>query len=1331
MLITGILPALADPSNAYNQQHLYVLNSLAQVKSIVLLTDIPSSEALMMHLFTNFFDILSGSTNSSSGEQMGKNVELGMTSILIIVIDESATLPSEVVDVLVAQFLRTDPRAMSGVNGKAKKTAVADEKQSILMLKEPPAAYNMAKTICNSCPEKMARYISQYFNDVIVDASSSSAANASNKKVSHRRVSDDLDDSEAELAGEPSEDDLKELRKVHQLLRELWRACPAVLQNVIPQLETELAAENVHLRSLATETFGDIISGIGAAGLPPPPLLDPAAYPPMSLSDSVDVEVNENVLTKPLSPQPFPQAYQQAYTSFLGRSHDKSPTIRAVWTTGIGRILATSAGGVGLSQKEEERLTTDLARMLGDADEKVRIAAVRVVGIFSLRDVIFKIGPSGGLASQGSVLGTLAERVRDRKHLVRVEAMRILGRLWGVAAGEILAGESDVISAIGAAPTKLLDTFYANEPEINILLDHVVYEQLLPLSYPPIKGKSAKLANGNSQKAKGSQISADAEPESLDPDKIRVERILLLVKGLEEKAKKVFFSWQVRQVQLAKYMAVLLGRCEDYNGGVIEVKEQEQAIKGHLSRLIEFFARQFPDTIKATECLWKFVKMHDRRCYQLIRFCIAPESDYRTVNKAFKELIKRIEQSASTSQEMLNIFIPLLYRVSVLVYNKSHVEAIMEFSRTDEESLGATAHELLREISTNTPEVLRAQVQGICTLLQEQAPNSRKPNVPEAVDNLKACASFASKYAKEIPQDRKFVQAMTNFALYGIPAEAAKHAITIIMTASDKKEMLAKELVSKCIKSFKYGGVGFLAQLATLSQLMLLAPSQANQEIDAISTVAIQDVLLQNRSSGTDVSTNYAWTSSIDAECEAKCWALKILVNRVRSHLEPDTLAEIAEPVYRILSKLVANDGECLASNDTSATHKPHLRLLAARLFLKLCTKKHADALLNPISFNALALVTQDVVLQVRSSFLQRLKKYLGQQKLGQRFYAIPFLLAFEPNTSLKSDSITWIRSRVNYFHTVKAQQPASKASVVMELVFARLLSLLAHHPDYGLTVEELTDFARYITFYLNSVATEENLSLIYHIAQRVKQMRDAISPSPDYDDRLYYLSDLAQMTIRKFEEAHHWSIQTMPAKVRLPTTLFSEIRDHEEAQQIAERNYLPEEVEGGIEGLVRTSMRNARSHGRKRRSEVHENGEDRSSKRARPIPIRKGPQKEKKLKAAKTPKTAKRQSDGSEPTSTERRKSGRVHVSGGIYAERDDEEDDEEMAEGVATWKYEDGAVVNGDGKSNDAADDDDDEDEEKAQSKNSTPKRSPKGKKTATTTGTGKGGRRTAKGR
>ncbi|KFY73515.1 hypothetical protein V498_10033, partial [Pseudogymnoascus sp. VKM F-4517 (FW-2822)] len=220
-------------------------------------------------------------------------------------------------------------------------------------MKELPAAYKMAEFLCNSCPEKMSRYISQYFNDVIVDASSSGSIS---KPGDHRRSSINNDSEDEDENAGPTAVDLRELEKAHRLLRELWRASSQVLQNVIPQLEAELSAENVQLRLLATETLGDIISGIGAAGPPLAPPMDPAAYPPVMLEEYAQPVVPTNILTTPMSPQSFAQAYPAVYNSFLGRKNDRSPLIRSAWTTAIGRIILTSAGGIGLSREDEATL---------------------------------------------------------------------------------------------------------------------------------------------------------------------------------------------------------------------------------------------------------------------------------------------------------------------------------------------------------------------------------------------------------------------------------------------------------------------------------------------------------------------------------------------------------------------------------------------------------------------------------------------------------------------------------------------------------------------------------------------------------------------------------------------------------------------------------------------------------------------------------------------------------------------------------------------------------------------------------------------------------------
>ncbi|TVY54635.1 Sister chromatid cohesion protein pds5 [Lachnellula cervina] len=1257
LFINSILPALSDPSNAYNTQHKYVLMSLAEVKSIVLLTDIPSSDSLTLHLFSNLFDIISGSSKASTGEQIAKDVEYNMSQMLVTLVDEAAVLPPQVVDIIVAQFLRaTTPGAGKSKHGEAR----ADEKQTTLLLKELPEAYNMAKTICKSCPEKMARYVSQYFNDVIMDISTGPS-----KTNGHRKASDAIDSDEDEGPAGPTEADLKELQKAHRLLRELWRASPAVLQNVIPQLEAELAADNVQLRLLATETLGDIISGIGAAGPPPPPPMDPAAYPPVRLEDCPTTSISNSILTTPVSPQSFAQTHQAVYTNFLKRKNDKSSVIRSGWTTAIGRILVTSAGGIGLSREDENALVRGLGEKLNDADEKVRLAAVKAISSFGFRDVMTKLAPNGGVTKSGSVLCSLADRGRDRRHPVRVEAMTSLSRIWGVAAGEIAAGNEAVMSALGAIPSKVFDAYYANDLELNVLLDHVMFEQLIPLSYPPSKSKASKATTGESQGA--SQTNGDGP---FNADKIRTERILLVVRSLDTKSKKAFFAMQARQPTYSNVVAAFLKRCEEFNGGVMEGDSKE--IKKKLDGVVNWLSDLLPDPLRTTNELLKYAKLHDRRSYQLLRFAIGPENDFKTVFNAIKEFSKRIESAPAAPAGLLETITPIIYRSASLAYNRSHLPFIMQYMRSDENGLGAIAQELMQEISERHPQIFKDNVKELCKSLAEQSPSATKLNDLGSVETLRALASFAKNpnSSKEIPHDRKFVQTLINFAQYGTPPKAAKYAVSVLMAASDRKEMHAKDLLEKSTQDWQYGEDHFLTKLATISQLTFLEPSTIGKINDDILDITTQKILLQVRTTRNDGDSSWQTGAEVDEECQAKSWALRILVNRLRATDDPETAKMLAVPVYKLLNQLIFKNGELSKKNDTPKSHKTWLRLLAAQLMLKLCTNKLFDDLLSPIEFNRLAFVSQDPLANVRRGFVEKLQKYLVKSKLSHRFYTIIFLTAFEPDQRLKSSIITWIRSRAKLFHDTKNR--------ALESVFTRLISLLAHHPDFSLDPDELRDHAQYILYYITTVVTEENLPLVYKFAERVKQVRDAIS-GPDQDN-IYVISDLATVLLKKWQEKKGWIMQTWPVKVGLPLGLYVGLPSHEVAQEIAEKQYLPApEV---MDSLLDKLVREAEKKKRKRKSDdrdddahpAKKHNSDAKPKSSRNPAIKK----EKPAKVVKTPKTKKPKQGTSTPTSSpgERRKSGRGTSAKKTYEERDSSEDEKELWDGVASWEYEDGRI-------------------------------------------------------
>jgi sister-chromatid-cohesion protein PDS5 len=1131
LFVKDILPALHDPTNPYNIQHKYVLVSLTEVKSILLLSDIHGADDLLLRLFNSTFDGISSSSKSKSGEEVAKDVELHLTEMLIQLIDESpGSIPASVIDAIISQFLRAAPPGGS-------RSRDQNDNQSTLLHKVEPPAYIMARNICNGCADKMGRYVSQYFGDVILNASGFAA-----KSNGHRQA-DDSDDEDANAG--PSDADVKSLRQAHLLIRELWRVAPTVLQNVVPQVEAELSADNVFLRQIATETIGDMVSGIGAAGPPPLPVLDPTSYPPLRLLDETpSAPVEANVLTTPYSPHSFAQTHHTAYRNFVGRKNDKEGSVRTAWITAAGHILSTSAGGIGLSRVEENELVKALAEKLSDSEEKVRLAAVKAIELFDFRDIILKLGATGGIGKEGSVFANLGDRGRDKRPAVRVDAMILLAKLWAVGAGEIADGQEAVTACLGGVPSKIINAFYANDPDLNILLDRVMYECLIPLKYPNVKGKDTK-AKASSSEKKGTLTPAEQ-------DTVRAERILLMLKSLDAPAQKAFFAMQARQPQFAVAVGVFIKQCETYNGGVVDGDAQK--IKANMDKALQWLGQYFPDPLKVRTDLQKLAKLNDRRVYQLIKYAIESESDFQKVRRSISELIQKLQ--AGNASASLDTLIPLLYRSSSLMFNRSHLTTIMDYSKSDKDGLASVAHSVLNDISTRNPDLFKAHSEELRKSIVDQAPTANKSNDPGVVDILKAYSSYSKKYPAEIKPDKSFTQTLTNYALYGQPHKAAKYAVNLLLAKKDdKSKVTATNLLQKVMKDLKYGAPNFLNKLATIAQLERLVPTVTADSDDAISDLTIKGILREVRTNAKESDPAWVNDQDMDEELQAKCLALKILVNRALSTAEEADAEERVKPLFKLLKTVVVQEGEFCKVKDTPAHHKKRLRLLAGQYTLKLCTVKEYDDRLDPASFNKLAELVQDSELQVRRRFMEKLQSYLTRGRLRPRFYTILFL---------KARVETWLRSRTRYY--------AENKKSIMEAMIGRLIPLLAHHPDYSSDLEDLEDFAKYILFYLTTVANEGNISHIYKYAERVKQTRDALNP--DSSDNLYVLSDLATSVIRKFQERRNWSFQAWPDKVGLPTGLYTALPSSEVAQQIAKKQYIPEELDEKLDGLIRALER-------------------------------------------------------------------------------------------------------------------------------------------------------------
>ncbi|KAK9249177.1 armadillo-type protein [Lipomyces tetrasporus] len=1027
------LKGLADPDSPYFLQYCYLLESLSQVKSIVLVSDLPNGDDLMSDIFEMFFDLV-----KPDGL---KNLEFHMGEILVQLIDEAPTIPSEVITLILAQFLRAktvEVKPKAGNNAKTSKVQTS--------LFQLPPAYNMAKTICINCTDRMARHISQYFTDVIYDISTKSSA-------------DDI-----------SETDLGELKKAHSLIVEIWKAAPEVLQNVIPQLEQEILVDNTQMRLMATETVG-LIAG--------------------------DIPGRVN----------FISAHPTCWDAWFGRQNDKNPSVRAKWAEGCAFILGNRADIV-------KGTVEGLAAKLIDNDDKVRLATCKAIGNLDYKCIVRKF-------RNETVLINLAERAKDRKFTVRAEAIKVLGSLYDVAYEDIASQDEDIIAQLAWIPSRIFEIYYLNNKETTVLSDYCIYEQLMPFDSDDTK---------------------------------RVTRMLTVIKYLDEKPRKAFNAIPIRQRTMAQILQTFVELCEKYNGGVVDDSEGEE-LKGKLDRLIKWMGEQLPDSSKAEAHMAKFYMMNDRRMYKLMKDCITSESDIKTVHKALTEISNR--QSVSSILETL---MPLMYRSSLIFYNRSNVPPIVEISKRANNGLNAVAHELLKDISTSMPAVLKAHMQDLTQEIQK-----RQPGFDGSIDTLKACAGFAKRFPGDMPQERQFLEALSNFATNGSAGEA-KHAVNIILQ-SKKKDAYARDLLVVATK-FDVADPAFLCQLAILAELVRGASAIVEPKIDKITGFIIKEILLKNRVSTSEHDKDWVEDSQLEDDCKAKILALRILVNRLRAAEDAETAKEIAQPVLKLLNCLVANSGEMTKDQDTPLHFKSRLRLTAGLLLLKLAKIPVYERLIQPQDINQLALLVQDRDFQVRQAFIDKLKRYLAADLLPEKYIPIAFLMAYEPEEEVKDELVTWIRARL-----AKQQQ---QKTTIMERCFARLLHMLAHHPDYGTDVDDLLDFAQYIIFYLNATVTEQNISLIFYFAQRVKQVRDAISEKSG--ENLYYLSDLAQAIIRQFEEAHNWSMQTWPGKASLPADLFRAMPSATFAQKIAHTTFLPDGVIERLPSLVKVKTPKAKA---------------------------------------------------------------------------------------------------------------------------------------------------------
>ncbi|OCF45868.1 hypothetical protein I317_00356 [Kwoniella heveanensis CBS 569] len=820
--------------------------------------------------------------------------------------------------------------------------------------------------------------------------------------------------------------------------------------------------------------------------------------------------------------------YASAWRAWLGRRLDKALAVRLAWVEGTREVLIKHP-------EVRKELETNLMDRIEDSDERVRAAVCRVIGSLDYETALHHISPS--------TLGKIIVRMGDKKSSVRAEAATALARLWDSAYSEIESNNPDAVAQFASIPDQILRCIQFRDatPEAKLQLTAIFKSTILPL------------------------------PKEGDDEQAWVDRLLLVASTLDT---QTFHA--LRNITGLPHFAkgqspfmAFVTSCEAYNGGL--VGDGAQDIKARLNFIIDAIAPAFSDFEKAKRDLHTFAEANEVRLFKLYKTCVDVHSSLSAIVKARNEFLRRVHQS---HEDLLETLTSLLNTSAWNVVNQSSIPPLLKrLQRPDSEATANAAVKLLAIIAKDGAPMFKTHTSQLAIVIMD------KKNEKLVEVGYQALAAVCKVHPDVAPNEHRPVERAITVALTGTSRQA-KFAARFL--ARSKEPEACEELVNNIVDGFSdVTDDQRLACLRALAELVLSAPKAFETKSEDIMRYVMNEVMLApSPSSGVDGET---WVDEVELEPldRAKILGLRVLTHRCLAFARDPEADTVLKPILKLLSSVLENDGMINQNTQEGGPAACHLRLRASICLLKLANVKAFDrAIAGPGHFELVAGTIQDPSYMVRNLFLKKLSQVLPGQRLMPRWNIISVMAAMDP----EPDNVILGRSILAKVVQSCAQFPQSEKVERIEMPLARLLHLLAHHPDLGWaepgegeegeegfqSEQNLKDIAKFIELYLDVVANRDNIGLLYKIAEGLKGVRDRHS---DNSKPLWTLAELTQLMIRNRAEKYAWSIPIHPSHIKWPRDLFHHAENLEEKKRVQKTQYLSDEVRNWARNLGKRSV--------------------------------------------------------------------------------------------------------------------------------------------------------------
>ncbi|KDN48299.1 hypothetical protein RSAG8_02891, partial [Rhizoctonia solani AG-8 WAC10335] len=694
-------------------------------------------------------------------------------------------------------------------------------------------------------------------------------------------------------------------------------------------------------------------------------------------------------------------------------------TIRSIATQTLGAIFGDS-NGAKLARTYPSTWSQWLSR------RNDRVAAVRVIFVECSKDIVLHHAEL-----KGDMEEALKGKFMDPDDKVRAAVCKLFSQIDYEAALHHVAKSNDLaaVPQFSWIPGKLIEA--AAMPETRDEAEKCISEFVLPL---PAKNE-------------------DVVPWT--------ERLLLVMKYLCPFMKYLNPGHVTGLLALANLKSSrpsvferFIQCCVDFNGGTIDKNEEE--ITRNLNHAIKVVTSQSADANKLADDLRAFAKLNESRLYKLLKTCVDPQTDLKTLIKSTSEFHRRVEQASSGILETMSWF---LRRASLHIVNQSSIPTLVKKLKladqpnTDSQSLvGISGDEGSQQTHA---EIIADRAQSVLECMSKFNPAVYSPHVAELVKALAdekhprlAIVSLDSSLA---PAEKRTTDRLVKIALSDAPKQA-KFALRALSHCKDGAHLCAKVVnaIAPALPSAE--GDTLVAHVAALAEAAKSCPEAFEDKSNVITTYLVQELLMSNTPSTEDemitddADEEWVEDSQLNAIGRAKLLALKVMHNRCLAHVHSDAALDISQPVFKLLFTILEHSGAVNPSVEYE------LRLQAAVSLLKMSSSEtYANIVLKNLIM--LAITLQDTSFRVRSELLNKFTLLCINRKLGPNFYVLAFITAHDPEREIRERARNWVVASMR-------RLPLELRVQHFDMLFIRLLHLLAHHPDFAVTTEGLQDMA-------------------------------------------------------------------------------------------------------------------------------------------------------------------------------------------------------------------------------------------------------------------------------